>query len=146
MKKSKKAIIEALRLNQGFISKTAEMLDMSPTNLCNYIRRDAKLQQVRDEVRSKLLDFTENKLIEKIKEGEGWAICFALKCLGKERGYVERLEHTGEGGKELMPAPPLQIVFNVLPPPENKLLKAKETQAVISGPSNGNGGNGNHAN
>ena len=36
-----------------------------------------------------------------VLEGEAWAIAFALKTLGKKRGYVERIEQTGADGERL---------------------------------------------
>ena len=36
-----------------------------------------------------------------VKKGEAWAICFHLKCKGKERGYVERVERTGKDGEPM---------------------------------------------
>jgi hypothetical protein len=38
-----------------------------------------------------------------VRRGEPWAVCFTLKCLGKDRGYVERQERTGAGGQPLVP-------------------------------------------
>ena len=40
----------------------------------------------------------ENSLFEAIRRGEAWAVCFYLKCMAKDRGYVERAELTGANG------------------------------------------------
>ena len=38
------------------------------------------------------MDLAESALKRAVLAGEGWAVCFALKCQGKNRGYVERVE------------------------------------------------------
>src|SRR4029450_2769461 len=40
----------------------------------------------------------ENSLYEAIRRGEAWAVCFYLKCMAKDRGYLERAELTGAKG------------------------------------------------
>ena len=52
--------------------------------------------------REKMIDNVESKLYQKALEGEGWAVCFFLKTQGKRRGYIERQEHTGEDGREIV--------------------------------------------
>lgn len=51
------------------------------------------------ETEEALLDFGESKLMVAINKGEGWAICFFLKCKGKSRGWVEK--HIIEGDMTL---------------------------------------------
>lgn len=53
-----------------------------------------------DDVKAKYLDLAENKLLQKINDGDLGAICFYLKCQGKHRGYIERqqIDTTISGG------------------------------------------------
>ena len=39
------------------------------------------------------------QLRKAVNRGEAWAVCFTLKCLGKERGFVERVEHSSPDGQ-----------------------------------------------
>jgi hypothetical protein len=45
-----------------------------------------------DDIKNIALDFVEDKLIGKIKDGDIVAILFYLKTQGKKRGYIERQE------------------------------------------------------
>jgi hypothetical protein len=44
------------------------------------------------------VDTAELKLRQAVINGEAWAVLFALRTKGKERGYVERQEVTGKDG------------------------------------------------
>jgi hypothetical protein len=48
-----------------------------------------------------VVDATKLKLHEAVQRGEPWAVCFTLKCLAKDRGYVERQERTEPTGQPL---------------------------------------------
>ena len=41
------------------------------------------------------MDFTENQLLKKIKEGSEKSIMFYMKYKGRKRGYTEKLEIDG---------------------------------------------------
>ena len=41
----------------------------------------------------------ELELYEAVLAGQPWAICLLLKNKGKDRGYTERQEHTGDAGQ-----------------------------------------------
>ena len=54
--------------------------------------------QLRSELRESPLDNAESALDDAVDKGEGWAVCFLLKCLGRDRGYVEsRLCYSDNG-------------------------------------------------
>ncbi len=93
-------IEKALREAKGFLSVVADRLGCTYQTVCNYISRYEQLQKVQEEINEKMIDFSENKLLSQINEGNTTAIIFHLKCKGKKRGYVERqeLEHTGKDG------------------------------------------------
>jgi hypothetical protein len=94
-------IIAALKSTKGFVSFAAKKLGCNPGTIH---RRAAKCRSVRRALRNERdlqLDFAETKLLAAIDAGEAWAICFFLKCQGKDRGYVERAEVTGRDGGPL---------------------------------------------
>jgi hypothetical protein len=102
-------IVDALEKCAGIVSHAADMIGARPDVLHARIKRSEYLKKVTKDCREVNLDLAESKLMELIKKGQPSAIIFFLKCLGKERGYVERIEQTGKDGKELqlpISAPP----------------------------------------
>lgn len=81
---------DAIRKAGGFISHAAKQLGISQPALSKRIGRSARLKQVLDDTREQYLDLAESKLLKKIQDEDLGAICFYLKCKGKERGYIER--------------------------------------------------------
>ena len=90
-------VAAALRKNNGMLAAAARELGVSRQTVYNYINKYVTVKEARDEARDTLLDMTETKLFEAIQKGNITAIMFALKTIGKERGYVERIqqEHSG---------------------------------------------------
>lgn len=88
-------IIEALNQTKGMIYLAAKKLHCSPVTVYNYAKRYKSVQQAIDDNRGEFIDVAELALARAVQAGEGWAVCFALKTLGKKRGYVERQEVQG---------------------------------------------------
>lgn len=91
------AIISALKEAQGMIYVAARKLKCSPQTIYTYAERYPKVQEAIDNERGYFLDTTEIALQRAVLAGEGWAIAFALRTIGKHRGYVEKqeIEHSG---------------------------------------------------
>lgn len=66
------------------------------------MKRTPELQQVLKDQREALIDDAENALAMAIDQLQGWAVCFALKCLGKDRGYVETQQVQQSGAIEVI--------------------------------------------
>lgn len=91
-------VAAALDKSRGLVSVAARALGISRTTLYAYVEKDPALQAALSDARELTTDVAEAKLFQAVEKGEAWAICFYLKTQGKGRGYVERQEHTGEGG------------------------------------------------
>jgi hypothetical protein len=91
-KYSAKRIIEALNLTNGMIYLAAKKLGCSPVTIYNYAKRYPTVQQAIDDNRGAFVDMAELALAKAVQDGEGWAVCFTLKTIGKGRGYIERHE------------------------------------------------------
>lgn len=76
----------------------ARKLGCDHKTVSNYAKRYASVQAAIDEERGHFVDTCELALNRAVLAGEGWAVCFALKTLGKDRGYVEKrqIEHSGK--------------------------------------------------
>lgn len=94
------ALIEA----KGLVGPTAEALGCDYSTVTNYVKRHPTLAQVQEVARGQLVDKAESMLYKKISEGDTTAIIFALKTVGKRRGYVERREFAG------VPDQPVEVV------------------------------------
>ena len=95
------SIAQALIKAKGFISVAAKNLGCSPNTVRNYIKRYTTAKQAVFDAREEMKDFAESKLFSGINDGNITAIIFFLKTQAKDRGYVERHEHTGENGGPL---------------------------------------------
>lgn len=91
------AIIKAIRESRGNVSVAAEALGVLRCSLHNRIADTPGMRQVVIDARESLVDHAETALAAAVERGEGWAVCFTLKCLGKARGYIERQEVVNSG-------------------------------------------------
>ena len=87
-------IIASLRANGGFITGTAKELGVTYQAIWDRIKRSKTLKAEYDSIKEGYLDLAETKLISKMKSGDLGALCFYLKCQGKQRGYIERVSNT----------------------------------------------------
>ena len=85
-------IAEALRQEGGNMSAAARALQCDRHTVWVHVCKNPELQQICSNARESLLDAAENSLRKQVDNGEGWAVCFTLKTLGRARGYVERQE------------------------------------------------------
>lgn len=85
-------VVEALTATKGMITLTARKLGCNPQTVRNYVTRYPSVAQAMREAREGFLDMTELALQKAVQNGEGWAIAFTLRTIGRHRGYVERTE------------------------------------------------------
>ena len=83
-------VIRAIRQTHGLLAPAAELLGYDRRTLYAYVKRH-QLESVIEDAREEALDFAEHYLWQQIEQGNLTAIIFFLKCLGKSRGYVERI-------------------------------------------------------
>lgn len=85
-------ISKALKAKGGNVADAAKALNVTRQALYKRIHADETLQEVATEQRESFIDLTESALLKQVKRGNTAAIIFTLKTIGKERGYVERVE------------------------------------------------------
>lgn len=91
-------MLKAVHLAKGMVSHAARRLRCHPETIREYANRFPEIAQALQEEREAVTDIAELALHKAIQERQGWAVCFYLKTQGRSRGYIERIEHTGEGG------------------------------------------------
>ena len=84
-------VIEAIRKAQT-AAGAALALGCAPETIRAYARRHPTVATALDGERDNLLDYAEMGLKRAVLAGEAWAIAFALRTIGKSRGYSERHE------------------------------------------------------
>lgn len=91
-------LIAALIECKGMVYIAAAKVGCNADTIYEHARTNPALKEVMRSERGKVVDKAEMKLFDAIEAGESWAIQMALRCLGKDRGYVERSEvkFTGE--------------------------------------------------
>lgn len=70
----------------------AAYMAIAPKTLRKHFKRELAF------ARMGLLSMAASGLAAALKRNEPWAICFTLKCLGRDKGWSERQENTGADG------------------------------------------------
>jgi hypothetical protein len=91
-------ICDAIVQANGLIMVAARNLKLTRDAIYKRAKSSEKVKEAIKMAREELIDLAESRLRVAVLNGEPWAIQLALKTLGKERGYVERLENTGLDG------------------------------------------------
>jgi hypothetical protein len=100
-KYTQEQMIKALEESKGLIAPAARALGCSRDTIRSYLEEYTAVAQAKLDQREAVTDMAENALYAAILRGEAWAICFYLKCMAKDRGYVEKAEISGPGGKPI---------------------------------------------
>jgi hypothetical protein len=93
---------QALQESNGNISHAARVMGISRNAIHQHVNANSELKQILDDSRQTMLDEAENALLSAVREKQGWAVCFTLKTIGQERGYVERADQSHSGTVEVI--------------------------------------------
>lgn len=96
-KYSKEQVIAAL-IKTGTILGASKLLGADRGTIKRYIDADPEIEAAVFEAKEILIDLAETGLMANVKKQNQSAINYVLSTLGKERGYVTRVENTGKGG------------------------------------------------
>ena len=108
---------EALKNSKGFVSQAARNLGISRQQLHKIINKHPTVKEAVTDAREEMKDFAEGKLYQGIANDTTALLIFYLKTQAKDRGYVERQEHTGAD------AGPIEIQDS----PREKLISALDS-------------------
>lgn len=95
-------IAEALKASSGLAILAARKLGCAPDTIYSRLSAKPALRQIQLHAREEIVDLAEAGLKTCVMNRESWAIQFALRTIGRDRGYVEpskyTVELTGAGG------------------------------------------------
>jgi hypothetical protein len=115
-KRTKREVAAALRAAKGLVSFAADALDISMQSVYAWIKRHPDLKVLEDEMVERRVDAAVLRIDAEIanRESPGGiaSAMFTLKCLAKNRGYIElqKIEHTGPGGGPVSIAPAVETL------------------------------------
>jgi hypothetical protein len=112
---TKEEVVACLKKWRGKMYLAAHELDISHKTLTNYANEWPEVREAIREAKGKRLDVAEGILDKLVDEGNLGAICFLLKCQGKDRGWIERTEmRLGENATAPF-NPPSHLTVDQLP-------------------------------
>lgn len=94
---NKKKALDALKSTMGNVTAACTAADINRRNFYKWREDDAEFDQAVKDISESAIDMGETALMKQIQEGNTACIIFFLKTRGKERGYVERMEHDHRG-------------------------------------------------
>lgn len=101
IKKHKQKLLEALERSLGIVTPACKEVGISRNTFYTYYREDEVFKAAVDDINEITLDFAENQLLKKIKEGSERSILFYMKYKARKRGYSDSIDITS-GGKSMI--------------------------------------------
>jgi hypothetical protein len=95
----KEKLLEALERSLGIVTPACKEVGISRNTFYHYYRTDPEFKAAVDDINEITLDFAENQLLKKIKEGSERSILFYMKYKARKRGYTDSLDITSGGDK-----------------------------------------------
>ncbi len=98
---TKDVLLQNLEQNMGNVTLACHFGKCSRSTFYRYYKTDDEFKKAVDDIGEIALDIAESEMWKLIKDGNVPTILFYLKCKGKNRGYVERQEITGQDGQPI---------------------------------------------
>jgi len=95
------ALLAALEKSLGIVSTACKAVGLDRSTFYKYVNEDEEFAAAVADIENVSLDFAESSLLKQIQDYNTAATIFYLKTKGKHRGYVERQEISGPGGKPI---------------------------------------------
>jgi hypothetical protein len=96
----KKKLLEALERSLGIVTPACKEVGISRNTFYYYYNTDEDFKAAVDDINEITLDFAENQLLKKIKEGSERSILFYMRYKARRRGYTDSIDVTS-GGKSI---------------------------------------------
>ena len=99
MEKNKELLLKCLEKNLGIVTPSCKEVGISRETFYRYYKDDEVFRAAVDDINEITLDFAENQLLRKIKEGSERSILFYMKYKARKRGYTDSIDITSGGEK-----------------------------------------------
>jgi ACT domain-containing protein len=93
----KKKLLEALERSLGIVTPACKEVGISRNQFYHYYNTDPEFKAAVDDINEITLDFAENQLLKKIKEGSERSILFYMRYKARRRGYTDSVDITSDG-------------------------------------------------
>ena len=93
----KEKLLEALENSLGIVTPACKAVGISRNQFYVYYREDPEFRAAVDDINEITLDFAENQLLKKIKEGSERSILFYMRYKARRRGYSDSIDITSDG-------------------------------------------------
>jgi hypothetical protein len=97
IKRNKKNLLAALEKSLGIVTPACKEVGISRNTFYVYYNEDEEFKKAVDDINDITLDFAENQLLKKIKEGSERSILFYMKYKARRRGYSDSIDITSDG-------------------------------------------------
>ena len=94
-------ILKAIYAKFGIVTDVAEACKVSRVTVHQWKREHEWVKEAFVDASEAMLDLGESRLIQKVQRNSLGAICFMVKCRGKDRGYIESLQLGGRLGHDI---------------------------------------------
>ena len=95
----KTRLLEALEKSLGIVTPACKEVGISRDRFYTYYHDDPEFKKKVDDIQNIQLDFVENQMFRKIKEGSERSILFYMRYRGSKRGYTDNIDLTSGGEK-----------------------------------------------
>lgn len=95
----KELLLQALEKSLGIVTPACREVGISRDRFYTYYNEDEDFKKKVNDIQNIQLDFVENQLFRKIKDGSERSIIFYMKHRGKSRGYTDSIDLTTDGQK-----------------------------------------------
>ena len=92
----------------GIVTPACKEVNVPRETYYRWYREDEEFKRKVDDINEITLDFAENQLLRKIKEGSERSILFYMKYKARKRGYSDTIDITS-GGKSITEIKLIQI-------------------------------------
>lgn len=95
----KKKLLIALEKSLGIVTPACREVGISRNQFYVYYRTDPEFKAAVDDINEITIDFVEEKLLDKVREGSERSIMFFMKYKARKRGYSDSIDITSGGEK-----------------------------------------------